>query len=89
MPDDDERLRPWQWPGRWFRDETFWRQATSSVIAALIGATIIFLTARASGFLSEVPWSTILRTLATGSLISVIVSIVSVVVLFLVAWRGP
>lgn len=67
MIDNDKPVPSWRLPGQWFRDAAFWRQVTSSVIAALITTTIIFLSARAAGFFAEVPWSTIGKTLVAGS----------------------
>lgn len=73
MSDDDKPASPWLWPLAWLRDEAFWRQVAGSTTAGLLAATVIFLTARLSGFLSEVPWSTVGRTLITGSVLSAIV----------------
>jgi hypothetical protein len=72
---DDRPAPPRSWALAWLRDETFWRQVAGSTIAALLAATVIFLSARLSGFLSEVPWSTVWRTVATGSVLSATVGV--------------
>jgi hypothetical protein len=80
MADDDERLRPWLWPGGWFRDEAFWRQVTTATVSTLMTAGVAFLAARFAGIFAQVPWSTICKTLLAGT---VLVLVLAVVVLLL------
>jgi hypothetical protein len=80
MADDDERLRPWLWPGGWFRDEAFWRQVTTATASTLMTAGVAFLAARFAGIFAQVPWSTICKTLIAGT---VLVLVLAVVVLLL------
>ncbi|WP_427007172.1 hypothetical protein [Pseudarthrobacter sp. H2] len=41
LEETKERVRPWQWPGEWVRDEKFWRDVTaraaSGVIVVFVG----------------------------------------------------
>ena len=80
MADDDERLRPWLWPGGWFRDEAFWRQVTTATVSTLMTAGVAFLAARFAGIFAQVPWSTVCKTLVAGT---VLVLVLVVVVLLL------
>ena len=80
MADDDERLRPWLWPGGWFRDEAFWRQVTTATMSTLMTAGVAFLAARFAGIFAQVPWSTICKTLVAGT---VLILVIAVVVLIL------
>jgi hypothetical protein len=78
--DDDERRRPWLWPGGWFRDEAFWRQVATATVSTLMTAGVAFLAARFAGIFAQVPWSTICKTLLAGT---VLVLVLVVVVLLL------
>ena len=69
MADDDERLRPWLWPGGWFRDEAFWRQVTTATVSTLMTAGVAFLAARFAGIFAQVPWSTVCKTLIAGTVL--------------------
>lgn len=80
MADDDERLRPWLWPGGWFRDEAFWRQVTTATVSTLMTAGVAFLAARFAGIFAQVPWSTVCKTLIAGT---VLVLVLAAVVLLL------
>jgi hypothetical protein len=80
MPDDDERPRPWHWPGGWFRDEAFWRQVTTATMSTLMTAGVAFLAARFAGIFAQVPWSTICKTVVAGA---VLVLVIAAVVLLL------
>jgi hypothetical protein len=80
MADDDERLRPWLWPGGWLRDEAFWRQVTTATVSTLLTAGVAFLAARFAGIFAQVPWSTVCKTLVAGT---VLVLVLAVVVLLL------
>jgi len=80
MADDDERLRPWHWPGGWLRDEAFWRQITTTTVSTLMTAGVAFLAARLAGVFAQVPWSTVCKTLLAGT---VLVLILGLVVLFI------
>jgi Flp pilus assembly protein TadB len=80
MADDDERLRPWRWPGGWVRDEAFWRQITTATVSTLMTAGVAFLAARFAGIFAQVPWSTVCKTLVAGT---VLVLVLVVVVLLL------
>jgi type II secretory pathway component PulM len=78
--DDDERRRPWLWPGGWFRDEAFWRQVATATVSTLMTAGVAFLAARFAGIFAQVPWSTVCKTLVAGT---VLVLVLVVVVLLL------
>jgi Flp pilus assembly protein TadB len=78
--DDDERRRPWLWPGGWFRDEAFWRQVATATMSTLMTAGVAFLAARFAGIFAQVPWSTVCKTLVAGT---VLVLVLVVVVLLL------
>ena len=78
--DDDERRRPWLWPGGWFRDEAFWRQVATATVSTLKTAGVAFLAARFAGIFAQVPWSTVCKTLVAGT---VLVLVLVVVVLLL------
>jgi hypothetical protein len=80
MADDDERLRPWLWPGWWLRDEAFWRQVTTATVSTLMTAGVAFLAARFAGIFAQVPWSTVCKTLVAGT---VLVLVLAAVVLLL------
>jgi hypothetical protein len=80
MADDDERLRPWHWPGGWLRDEAFWRQITTATVSTLMTAGVAFLAARLAGVFAHVPWSTVCKTLLAGT---VLVVILGLLVLFI------
>ncbi|MCA2231120.1 hypothetical protein [Mycobacterium intracellulare] len=80
MAGDDDYLPPWQWPGRWFRDETFWRQVATSTLAAFIFGVAGFLAARLAGFFAQVPWSVVWRMLATGTLLLPAIAVVMALV---------
>ena len=80
MADDDERLRPWLWPGGWLRDEAFWRQVTTATVSTLMTAGVAFLAARFAGIFAQVPWSTVCKTLIAGT---VLVLVLAAVVLLL------
>ena len=67
--DDDERRRPWLWPGGWFRDEAFWRQVATATMSTLMTAGVAFLAARFAGIFAQVPWSTVCKTLLAGTLL--------------------
>ena len=78
--DDDERRRPWLWPGGWFCDEAFWRQVTTATVSTLMTAGVAFLAARFAGIFAQVPWSTVCKTLIAGT---VLVLVLAAVVLLL------
>jgi hypothetical protein len=69
MADDDERPRPWHWPGGWVREEAFWRQITTATVSALSTGGIAFLAARFAGLFAQVPWSTVCKTLLAGTVL--------------------
>lgn len=46
----EERVRPWRWPGQWFRDEKFWRDVASRTASGLIVALLIYLFAIFAGY---------------------------------------
>jgi hypothetical protein len=69
MTDQEERPRPWRWPGNWFRDEAFWRSVTAMSMSASMTTGIAFLAARFAGLFAEVPWSTVCKTLVTGTVL--------------------
>ena len=69
MADDNERLRPWHWPGGWLRDEAFWRQITTATVSALSTGAVAFLAARFAGLFAQVPWSTVCKTLLAGTVL--------------------
>ena len=76
MADDDERLRPWLWPGGWFRDEAFWRQVTTATVSTLMTAGVAFLAARFAGIFAQVPWSTVCKTLVAGTVLVLVLAMV-------------
>lgn len=59
---------PRRWFAAWVRDEGFWRDVTTRTISALIAGAIALLAARTAGLISQIPWSTIGKTLASGGL---------------------
>ena len=61
MADDDDRLRPWHWPGNSVRDEAFWRQITTATASASMTGGVAFLAARFAGLFAQVPWSTLCK----------------------------
>jgi hypothetical protein len=76
MADDDERLRPWRWPGGWVRDEAFWRQITTATVSTLMTAGVAFLAARFAGIFAQVPWSTICKTLLAGAVLVLMLALI-------------
>jgi hypothetical protein len=74
--DDDERLRPWHWPGDWLRDEAFWRQITTATVSALSTGGIAFLAARFAGLFAHVPWSTVCKTLVAGAVLVLMLALI-------------
>ena len=69
MADDDERLRPWLWPGGWFRDEAFWRQVTTATASTLMTAGVAFLAARFGGYFRASAVVDDLQTLIAGTVL--------------------
>jgi hypothetical protein len=80
VADDDERLRPWHWPGGWVRDEAFWRQVTTATVSASMTGGVALWAARFGGLFAQVPWSTVCKTLIAGA---VLASTLAVVVLLI------
>lgn len=67
--DDDERLSPWLWPARWFRDEAYWRQVSASTAAALIAGAASFLVVHSRLF-ADIPWFVSVGLTAVGAIAS-------------------
>lgn len=53
------KLTPAEWPSKWVREETFWREMTTRTLSALLSASILFVTGRSVGLFKEIPWSTV------------------------------
>lgn len=53
MPEEttDEPVRPWTWPSAWMREEKFWRDIGTRVLAGVITAAIIYCGALLLGYL--------------------------------------
>jgi len=49
----EERVKPWRWPGMWFRDEKFWRDVGSRTLSAVFAAGIIYVFAVAGGYVAK------------------------------------
>jgi uncharacterized membrane protein len=77
---DDERLRPWSWPGSWVRDEAFWRQVVTATVSTLMTAGVAFLAARFAGVFAQVPWSTICKTLVAGTVLVLVLGVIILLV---------
>jgi hypothetical protein len=56
----ESELKPWQWPRKWVREETFWREMTTRTLSALLAAAVLFVGARGAGLFPQIPWSTVL-----------------------------
>lgn len=46
-------VRPWQWPGEWFRDEKFWRDVGSRTVSGLIVLFFGYWAALLLGFIKS------------------------------------
>jgi hypothetical protein len=33
---EEKKVRPWQWPGQWFKDEKFWREVLARALSGII-----------------------------------------------------
>ncbi|MDO9396389.1 MAG: hypothetical protein Q7T71_07585 [Herbiconiux sp.] len=49
-PRDDE-ASPWRWPGQWMREEKFWRDIGTRVLAGVVTAAVVYLGALVLGYL--------------------------------------
>jgi hypothetical protein len=48
-----EIVRPWQWPGEWFRDQSFWRDVGSRTLSGLIVLFFGYWAALLLGFIKS------------------------------------
>ncbi|WP_241473801.1 hypothetical protein [Mycolicibacterium neoaurum] len=64
--DTPKTYKPWQYPKKWAGEEKFWFDMWTRTWSALIAALVIFLTAKTAGFLGEVSWGEVWRTVAAG-----------------------
>lgn len=64
---EQTRSQLWRYPGKWAREESFWREMTTRTLSALLAAGVIVLAGRSAGLFAEVPWSTIGKAFAAGS----------------------
>lgn len=46
-------VRPWQWPGEWFRDQSFWRDVGSRTLSGLIVLFFGYWAALLLGFIKS------------------------------------
>lgn len=56
MSDTDQvakTVRPWQWPGEWFRDQSFWRDVGSRTLSGLIVLFFGYWAALLLGFIKS------------------------------------
>jgi hypothetical protein len=56
MTETDEKpavVRPWQWPGEWFKDEKFWRDVGSRTLSGLIVLLFGYWAALLLGFIKS------------------------------------
>jgi hypothetical protein len=56
MTETDQKpqaVRPWQWPGEWFRDEKFWRDVGSRTLSGLIVLFFGYWAALLLGFIKS------------------------------------
>lgn len=51
--DLENKTKPWQWPGEWFRDEKFWRDVGSRTLSGLIVLFFGYWTALLLGFIKS------------------------------------
>lgn len=79
------KVRPWQWPGEWFRDEKFWREVTAR---ALSGVIVLFLGYWAALFLGYIRTPSALRTSYDVSVAAALI-IIAISVLDAYAIKGP
>src|SRR4051794_38724234 len=47
---DEETLKPWRWPGQWFRQEAFWRDVGSRTLSALLAGGLAYIAAIGLGY---------------------------------------
>lgn len=46
-------MKPWRWPGMWFKDEKFWRDVGSRTLAAVFAAGVIYVCALLGGYVQR------------------------------------
>lgn len=49
----ENKTKPWQWPGEWFRDEKFWRDVGSRTLSGLIVLFFGYWAALLLGFIKS------------------------------------
>lgn len=53
MTETEKQSRPWQWPGEWFRDQSFWRDVGSRTLSGLIVLFFGYWAALLLGFIKS------------------------------------
>lgn len=50
---EEQKTNPWHWPGKWTRDENFWRGVTSNALSGLIVVFVGYLAALWMGYVQS------------------------------------
>jgi hypothetical protein len=69
---NEPEYRPWQYPGKWLREEKFWFDITTRTLSALVAAGVIALAAVVAGIGTYEQRMDILRT--TGTVAAVLLA---------------
>jgi hypothetical protein len=62
-------VSPWQYPSRWSKDETFWRDVASNTTAGLLLALILYLAALGFGYIRSPESKGVLGSVVSGVII--------------------
>jgi hypothetical protein len=74
------KVRPRDWPAKWVREETFWREMTTRTLSALLASGIVFFAARSAGLFSQIPWKTVGIWAGIVAVVPVSIYLLSVVI---------
>ncbi|MDD7814451.1 hypothetical protein PP713_17945 [Mycobacterium sp. CSUR Q5927] len=81
---DPRELRPWQYPGKWFREEKFWFDMTTRTLSALTAAGVIALFAVIAGLGTHEQRINILRII--GVIVGALLFTVIYICIFAKRW---